>query len=866
VPRTELMRSFARVRGGSVLLLQAPAGFGKTYALAQWARRAQRRSSQLGWLTVTWAEREYPEFSAALARTLAFVSLDELPPEPHARGSHLAQLIRSHGLRVCLVIDQLQLAETAANVTMLQSLLERVPDNLTVALATRTPTRIAVARVMLEGRLQRFDHSHLAFGPEETRALFGNSLTPMQLKSVHQLTQGWPAALRIAELCRPAWCARGGDLETLPMFLEQLEEYIAAEVLPTLEEPIAELLLACSVVDELSQPLAQAITLAPDCSERFNALVAAHGILRSSDANPQTYALPALLRLSLRRRLMKRDREYVRTLHARAAEWYKQSRHLHEAVQHYVACKDIDKAAEAIERAGAMTIALQEGDDRAAAILRLLPDSTVDTIPRLSLCRIFLDYKQGFFAQSLHRYEELSRLTSGFTRDRAGGDDEKLRLDAAFLDLVMQAYRRSHVSKEFLQSMEQRLAPGTHGDLQLVLAIHLVLGMLYRLRGDLELAASAFMEVEKMTAKLSSPWMMIWLRHHFGSLALARGRLNEARHELNTGLKRWRSHFHQERSYRALTYILLAEVDYETNVTAEAQAKIDEAMYSAEHVEGWYDVYASLYETAVRLCLQDAAPERAEMLLTRAEGIAPIRQLLVHFIPSMRAHIAMSVRDFKRAHEHLAKARLEQLWQDRTSTDQLSCRDWDLIGDILCRLAIEAGELDRAAGMLDRIYQLSRLSGRMRTQARVLLRLADVSRRRNERRRAAHHLAESLQIGKAQGYCRTFLDEPLLLRELIALTEATQELRLPDHLVHFAERLVEALPGVERPAETGPFSSREREVMHELALGHSNKLIARKLALSDATVKFHVQNIFRKLQVRKRASAVVEAHRRGLLA
>jgi LuxR family maltose regulon positive regulatory protein len=60
-------------------------------------------------------------------------------------------------------------------------------------------------------------------------------------------------------------------------------------------------------------------------------------------------------------------------------------------------------------------------------------------------------------------------------------------------------------------------------------------------------------------------------------------------------------------------------------------------------------------------------------------------------------------------------------------------------------------------------------------------------------------------------------------------------------------------------------SDREQDVLRELSLGHSNKLIARKLGLSAPTVKFHVRNLFRKLGVRRRAAAVAEAHRRGLL-
>lgn len=91
---------------------------------------------------------------------------------------------------------------------------------------------------------------------------------------------------------------------------------------------------------------------------------------------------------------------------------------------------------------------------------------------------------------------------------------------------------------------------------------------------------------------------------------------------------------------------------------------------------------------------------------------------------------------------------------------------------------------------------------------------------------------------------------------------------LEKHLQAFASKLQTLLGrkmSTSKASAPALLSAREREVLIEISLGHSNKLIARKLGLSEPTVKFHVQNIFRKLDVRKRTTVVAEAHKRGVL-
>lgn len=876
ISRHALLNRFQRAPERSVFLLHAPAGFGKTYVLAEWAKHARRRGHAVAWLNLGPAEQEPLGFACALADALRLAGLKGVPHLTASTCRKLEARTGSEALLACIarqprpvffVLDSYDRAAGDVVHAFLQSAVAQTPHNLTLALACRETPRISMARLLLEGRLERLDKTALALSLAETQVFFGNALSAQEIRAAYDLTEGWPAALRIVEACRSAWRAAKTDLGRLPAFLELFTEYVSTEVLSGVDEPLVEFLAASSIVEVIEPGLASALVGSEDGRRHLEALVSSNSVLYTTGAKDGAWRLPTLLRLILRRRLESRGAPYLQTLHSRAGAWYESQGRILEATRHYVAAGRADIAAALVERAGPATILLREGDDHAAAVLRLIPDEQLAATPRIALCRAFLDFKQGFLKEARHKYEEISRCTAGFTKDREGGDDAQLAAEAVFYDLTMQFYQQSSVSHSFLRSMEERLVSSAKEDVRLHLIMQLVLALLYQLRGDLDRAHSGLLEAERLSARLSSRWMMVWMRHHFGALALARGHLHEARHQLQIGLKTWRRDFRYDLSYRALSYILLAEIDYELDALSEAQSKIDEALYSVEHVEGWYELYASVYETASMLALHKEGPERALMLLNRAEGVLRIRELLRNFLPTMRMRIAAVSGDIRGAREIAAKSRLEEIWSGPASQDQLSRREWDLIGLTLCQVAIETGELDRASEILDRIQAQVRRSGRLRSEVRAHLLRADVRRGRGDLQGAVQSLRQALETGSAQGYVRVFLDEAGRLRSLLDLLDGSSERSLPPHLEVFAARLGRALPGDRPPPKSpGLLSARERDVLHELSLGHSNKLIARKLGVSEATVKFHVQNVFRKLDVRRRTSAVAEAHRRGLLA
>jgi ATP/maltotriose-dependent transcriptional regulator MalT len=331
-------------------------------------------------------------------------------------------------------------------------------------------------------------------------------------------------------------------------------------------------------------------------------------------------------------------------------------------------------------------------------------------------------------------------------------------------------------------------------------------------------------------------------------------------------MKLWRSSFKTYVPYGALGRLLLAELDYEADVLTEAQIKLDESLFIVEHSGGWFDSFAAAYEVAVLLRAHANRWDEVEGLLARASTQPRIGALLERFLQVLRLRCLILRGRFDDADELVRATHWRERWSSARVADEFGYRERHWIGLCLARLAIEAGDHATANQTLDRLAEDATRGGQLRTAVKISLYRAAMLHRQGEPRAAFELLKEALDRGHTQGYRRTILDEASLIQELLAHACEPQDNPLPDYLFGYAQSLLRALSPRSQDSSWAPLlSTRELEVLQELHLGYANKVIARKLDLSEATVKFHVKNIFRKLKVRKRAAAVAEAHRHGLI-
>lgn len=875
--RGALASGLHEAAGRSVILLEAPAGYGKTAVLAQWRRASLSNQQQVAWATLQTAQRTAMGLLRTVAEAFHAIGIERLPelPDEPAAQSQAAQehyveavmaVLAMHTQRLALVLDDYHVAATPGTDALVSLLVTMMPDNLVIALASRHVCKAPLARALLDGRLRRIDGSALRFSRAETRAFMGSGLSPEILHNLQVTTEGWPAALRMAQLSLPAWRKSHEDPRDTPEFTRMVAEYCRSELLRTVSAQELELLIDISIVESFGVQLCDAIGGREDSSSILARLTARETFFEPVGVKPGTFRVPLLLCRYLRQLGSERGARELSVRHARAATYLEAHGDTLGAIHHYLASGNSTAAAACLERAHPLHLAVNRGDEFAMAHLQLIAPQELMNFPRLALGQAYLHYKQGLIEPARHLMDAIAASTNDFKRDRPAGNDRQLALEVAYVQGVQEMFRASAISAERLGVLAKK-ADDLHDDPVLAAVFARSLGMLHALRGDLDAAERSFIVGARLLAREHAPWGTFWLKYHLAALALARGKLMDVRYHLQAGMKLWRSTFKTYVPYGALGRLLLAELDYEADVLTEAQLKLDESLFIIEHAGGWFDSFAGAYEVAVLLRAHANRWDEVEGLLARASTQPRIGSLLENFLQVLRLRCLILRGRFDAADELARAAGWRERWMSPRAADEFGCRERHWIGLCLARIAIEPGDYETANRTLDRLAEDAIRGGQLRTAVKILLYRAAILHRNGDPGAAFELLKEALDRGHTQGYRRTFLDEASLIQPLLAHACDQQDNPLPEYLLGYAQSLLRALsPRPLQDSSWAPLlSTRELEVLQELHLGYANKVIARKLDLSEATVKFHVKNIFRKLKVRKRAAAVAEAHRHGLI-
>jgi LuxR family maltose regulon positive regulatory protein len=347
VSRPSLFERLSAAAPGTVTVVCAPAGSGKTVLLRSWAAETPE---PVAWITVERAERDAQRFWLDVIDALAGAAGDDViervTPAPRwspavAVGRLLGQLERAEPL--VLVIDDLHELASADALASLETLLTRSPPPLRVVLATRAEPALGLHRLRLAGELTELRAPDLRFSLDDSRALLradGISLSEAGITSLHERTEGWPAGLRLAAISLAAHPDPDRFVGEFSGSERTVASYLLAEVLERQPPEVRELLLRTSILERVSGPLADALTGATGGEailqrlEDQNAFVMALDAARTRFRYHQLFA--DLLRLELRRVAP----ATIPALHGAAAGWYERHGDPLAAVRHYQAASD----------------------------------------------------------------------------------------------------------------------------------------------------------------------------------------------------------------------------------------------------------------------------------------------------------------------------------------------------------------------------------------------------------------------------------------------------------------------------------------------------------------------------------------------
>jgi LuxR family transcriptional regulator, maltose regulon positive regulatory protein len=362
VRRNALVERLRKAETVSVVAITAPAGYGKTTLLAEWAERDRR---PFAWVSVDEADGDPVVFLGHVA-----VALDRIEPiEPHVLESiasptgansarvlsRLSSALATRTRPFVLVLDDLDRLGEPSVMDAVSTIAGSVPEGSALALATRAVPDVGLPRLRADGRLVEVGVEDLALGPPQAYRLLraaGVRATKSEAAELTDATEGWPVGLYLAALSLQE--QRRSTVPPIRFTGDDrfVVDYVRSEVLGRLSRERQRFLTRTSILDRLNGPLCDAIMERSGSARTLESIERQNLLLVPLDRQREWYRYHNLFRDVLRAELARREPEAIPELHRRAAERFEEAGMLEEAFVHAQASGDEDRAVELLQRAG----------------------------------------------------------------------------------------------------------------------------------------------------------------------------------------------------------------------------------------------------------------------------------------------------------------------------------------------------------------------------------------------------------------------------------------------------------------------------------------------------------------------------------
>jgi LuxR family maltose regulon positive regulatory protein len=865
VTRSRLLASDARLAEPPVVLVQAPAGFGKTSLLAQWRLEHLAHGAVVAWVL---AQAQDSPKRLVQALVLAVRSGAARPgfgrtllESPAATGiegvtAWLAELAQT-ALDVVLFVDEVErLPEDTREV--LAYLLRNVPPNLRVVLAARSDCQLPIDDLVDYGQCAVVGPAMLRLQLDETLELvhkrFGDRLDDDAAARLHDLTEGWPLGLQLAL----AAIGSGGDARLAAVMPgaqgDALRQHFVDLMLAHLDPADAAFLTQISLLEALHAGLCQALTGAADAGERLARLARDTPVFAAAEGH-EWLRMHSLAREVLRERFAALPADEQAAMHARAADWLADKGLLETAAGHALAAGQRDRAFELAERSLYESLMTRGHQGSVLEWLQRLPAEEVDRRPQLLLAA-------AWSLALSERHDEAGRLVARILAQPEV--DASLQCECA---LILSGAAVFADDPDRFAALHDPWAEAPPLRDPLLLKIHANRSA-FRLLLEGEPALARLREQRPLPGASQSALAYVsrWGDLIVGLTYLWEGQVLLAEKQLRPALAQAEAELGRRSAFATMLGALLAAAVWERNQPAEATALLANRLDVLER-SGLPEAVMLGYRTAARAAAAQGAENRALELLGAMHAVGLSRRLPRLCIASLADQVRLHARRFRPETCRELCARIDVLLADPgTPQGRLWRRSVELLREVAQgHAAIAAQEWRQALEPLARADQLAQQIKQGRLHIELLGLRAYALDRCGER--SAGLLREAAGLAQTYGLLRVFDDAHPALGDW-----ARQVLDASDDAAR-AGPLAAPMRAPAPPADASRLRSqpsmaltpKEREVLELLTRNLSNKEIGLAMQVGEATIKWHMKNLFAKLDAGTRKQVVQRARILGLL-
>ena len=854
--RENILSKVFATQAPSIVVLQAPAGHGKSTVLRQIHDECEAHQVRCAWLNLDEDDNDGQRHSTHLLRMLRQLfsddssiskALTEGSTRLQDRADWFLEILDRDESPIALFVDEFEVLSSKTVLSFWRDLLLKLPDHVQVYIAARSAPDIGIPRLTVSDRILVLSSRDLCFSENEVHSFFRSTESePMpvsDIKAIHRCTEGWPAAVQLFRLglsrMSPADVLKGLD-NYRP---RELADYLTECVLDGLASDVRIFLQRTSILNRMNAQVCNTLTGRSDSQNVLSRLEKLGLFVSAIDENHTWFRYHSLFATQLREQLLTDDQERFRTLNRQAAGWFHANEMYNDAMHHAVAANDLVFAADILE----------------AWSERLISDGELSIAERWYDClpveevrkRPILQRRIAWALAFLRQHIKLGLLLGATTDEQWLSTDcprEQLPVRAmvsACADNMAQAFEIISRVQAEASDLDRFTAFELSAAANLDAFRYIVIGDFRQ--AELRLAAAQALNPQGKA--FFSGGYTVSVR---GLLLLLKGRPLEAIEILQAALAEQRRALDLPFATAPLTCCYLWAL-YECN-------RLDDVLKSFSAYRDMAltcpipDLFIVGVLSTVRAYRLLGHEEKSVALLLEAEVLAQ-QNRWPRIVSSLRRE-----RDMK-----MSPSRQNRSAGKTVETN----KHWLTFEEIFTdsriepiRLAIKQERYSEASDALSDLLTLrpdcTLLETKLGFCKAVLLEA------RGLKNPAARQFASSLRLAQESHFSRALLDEGQALSSLLDdyLDSTKTQTAVP--LRAFALEIKAALEPP-RPStlsddqqehlDISQFSEREREIVECLSQRMSNQEIARITHISENTVKFHLKKIFMKLGVGRRIDA-----------
>ncbi len=851
-----------------VILVSAPAGYGKTSLIASWIQCLQ---IPVAWLSLDAADNDpsrcgmhfiaairtvFPEFGERMAHIL------ESPYQPSVRTviTTLLNEISELPQQFCLVLDDYHLLHEPAVHKAVIFIIENLPSQLRVIFSSRSDPPFLLAQLREQDLICEYRAADLRFTPAETEQFLNGAmqlqLPPEQIAMLETRTEGWIAGLQLAALSLQDHPAPAAFIADFAGDDRYVADFLLDEVLQRQSPAIQTFLLHTSILDRFCAPLCDFVIGSDNAGAMLSELERLNMFLVGLDQRRTWYRYHHLFASLLQNRLRLQYPDLARQLCRRASQWCKDNGLIMEAMEYAISASDFELAADLLELHRYQIFEHGQGK-MALHWVRQLPEEILARRPMLCIACAWICY----FLQNppeLERYHGLaSRYLAGYQNASVKSTERIMLAQLALIHCCYLGYQgKLEAALAQAQDAIKVFIPGR----TMYNSALGCLGVCHFVRGDTEIAIRLFEKHVDIIAGKNNLVIPMTAVLGLGRCLLLQGDTTKARRVYEYALQQCAELGKQDWPMAGKAHIGLGELAYQLNDLVEAERQLQRGVEitsagGVHYVTAWGRLLLVL--TRLAMGQTDAALEPQHE-----------RELTQRYLGRFSVEVARVSACLARV--WLRQQRMDAVAQWVAAANLPTCVP--LAGEheaeylVLVRFFIAERQMQPALELLDLLLKGAEQGKRVTVMVEILILQALALHGQGRQASASLALQRALKQAQPSKLTRLFIDEGAALGGLLR-----QQIKGAEGLeTDFSEKLLVAFDatGEADDGNTGldalELSKKEQRVLQCLVQGMANQEIAQALFVSPNTVKTHMRNIYSKLGVNSRLQAVERVRQLGI--